>query len=57
MIKDDQIPEEFFRLIDLDPFKDLYIFNGKSYESEEQVIEYEYDKWKESQPKLNLEKK
>jgi hypothetical protein len=57
MINDRPIPEEFFKLIDLDPDKDLYIFNGKAYESEEQVIEYEYDKWTESQPKLNLEKK
>jgi hypothetical protein len=57
MINDTQIPEEFFKLIDHDLDKDLYIFNGKSYESEEQVIEYEYDKWIESQPKLNLEKK
>jgi hypothetical protein len=44
---DEYVEQAFLDLIEYDMDTDLYSFNGKEYEIKQEIIDFEYKKWKE----------
>lgn len=57
VVLDDEIPADFLNLIEYNEETGAYEYNGIEYETEGDIIEEWYREWRDSQPKLNLEKK
>lgn len=45
---DEQVEQKFLDLIEYDSENDMYVYNGEYWECEDDIIESEYPKWKES---------
>jgi hypothetical protein len=47
---EDTAPTDFCDLIDYDEEKDVYIYNGDEWTFQDEIFEWEYERWKAKQP-------
>ena len=44
---DEQVKQEFLDLIEYDDESSVYIYNGETWDCEMEIIDFEYQNWKE----------